>query len=488
MLNLSSTDRDFLSRIYKSAFLNPFSEARQASDALAIGKTSEGSFVLLDELLVKLNKRLKAILNDKKVIFSNYSAGDARLIEIALLFQILHRHRDGLDSYIKAQINEPNRLLPAECAMVIFNELKSCGINTVSAENYVSIVFQMRRAYFFIANELIGNAKSMCALRMNLWNAIFTYDAQLYFDRFWNRLEDFSTLLLGETGTGKGAAALAIGRSCHIPFNSARGTFSESFAQAFLDINLSVFSENLIESELFGHKKGAFTGATGDHNGIFSRCSKHGAIFLDEIGDISTEVQIKLLRVLQHRLFSPVGGHESLRFGGRIIAATNQNITEKRKKGDFRNDFYYRLSSSHIKLPSLRERLAEDPGELELLLEKILSRLTDSNDCGLTKRISDAIRRDLPADYAWPGNVRELEQAVRSVILTGSYHGENIIPAPLLSDDLSFSRCINGDMTLNELDAWYCARLYKQLGSYGAVAAKVGVDWRTVKQKVEANS
>ena len=111
-------------------------------------------------------------------------------------------------------------------------------------------------------------------------------------------MEDFSTIILGKTGTGKGMAAAAIGRSGHIPFNEKKGCFSDSFARTFLSINLSQYSEHLIESELFGHSKGAFTGAIGDHLGVFSRCSPHGAILLDEIGEISTTIQIKLLNLL----------------------------------------------------------------------------------------------------------------------------------------------------------------------------------------------
>ena len=112
-----------------------------------------------------------------------------------------------------------------------------------------------------------------------------------------------------------------------------------------MSINLSQFPETLIESELFGHKKGAFTGAVKNHTGVFGRCSPYGAILLDEIGETSTQLQIKLLEVLQNRVFSPVGSHEKSRFEGRVIAATNRAFEEIQEKKIFRDDFYYSLWS-----------------------------------------------------------------------------------------------------------------------------------------------
>lgn len=487
MKKLSQSDAEFFKRVYDSAFLNPFTAQRLSSDASALGKDgAASSFEYLGELLSMLDKRLsQAFPVSGSQLISHYSAPDAKLLEVALLFQLLHRHREGLDSYIRAQSLETDRILPADCAKPIFSSLRQHGIATDRAESYVSIIFQMRRAYYFISKGLMGDCPSMRNLRTTLWNAVFTCDTLMYFDFLRNRMEDFSTLLLGETGTGKGAAAQAMGLSGYIPYRSESGVFSENFAKAFLAINLSEFAENLIESELFGHKKGSFTGAVGDHAGIFSRCSRHGAIFLDEIGDISEQVQIKLLHVLQHRNFSPVGGHEILRFGGRVIAATNQDLAKRRKEGKFRNDFYYRLSSSRIELPTLRERIRENPSELGLLLLETVRRLTGEENREMASNIEEALRRDLPGDYPWPGNVRELEQAARSVILTGGYPGEDagILPK---NEDAGLSRCLRGEMTIDELLSWYCGRLYSKLGSYGAVASRVKADWRTVKQRIES--
>ncbi len=489
MKHLSSQDREFFSGISKSAFLNPFSEERHTSDASALGKKDKGEFfAFLDELLATLNIRLKANLDTGTTLYSDYEKEDSHLLKIAVLFQILHRYRDELDRYIDAQAKKPDSTINASCAATIYSELCSYGIAPNDAENYVAVIFQLRRAYYVIAKALVGHSASIRKVRIDLWNTVFTCNTELYFARFWNKLEDFSTLLLGETGTGKGAAALAIGRSCFIPYDSSKKAFSENFIDAFTEINLSEFSENLIESELFGHKKGSFTGAINDHEGVFSKCSKHGAIFLDEIGDISEQIQIKLLRVLQNRHYLPVGGKQPLRFGGRIIAATNQELTEKRRTGAFRNDFYYRLSSSHIELPTLRQRLSEDSAELELLLGKIVTRLIGTGDIELVTKISESMHKCLPESYPWPGNVRELEQAVRSIILTGAYIGERDCISTADINDQATIDCLNGRLSLTELEAWYCRRLYDKLGSYGAVATRIGVDWRTVKQKVESKA
>src|SRR5438067_10303905 len=192
----------------------------------------------------------------------------------------------------------------------------------------------------------------------------------------WNRMEEFSTLLLGETGTGKGSAAAAIGCSQFIPYRPGERRFVTNFADSFIAINLSQFPETLIESELFGHRKGAFTGAIDHHQGVFERCSAHGALFVDEIGEVSIPVQIKLLQVLQERTFTPLGGREKQRFSGRVIAATNRALLDLRGDGRFREDFFYRLCSDVIEVPTLRQRTAESPTELELLVRLLVERIT----------------------------------------------------------------------------------------------------------------
>jgi transcriptional regulator with GAF, ATPase, and Fis domain len=375
------------------------------------------------------------------------------------------------------------------------------GIEPAEAVRYFALFYQLRRAFYFIAHTLPGASPSMQRLRERLWANVFTHDARLYARLLWRRMEDFSTFLLGETGTGKGIAAAAIGRSGWIPYDEAGEIFTESFVESFLSINLSQFPEALIESELFGHKKGAFTGAIDGHVGVFARCSPHGSIFLDEIGEIGAPVQIKLLRVLQERTFSPVGGHDTARFAGRVIAATNRSLDDLRARGDFRDDFYYRLCSDVIEVPSLATRLREDQGELDLLLAFILRRILGEDDPGMRVMVRGAIDRDLGPDYPWPGNVRELEQCVRRVVLTRRYAGDRLegrecrraictpadrLPRAARGGADADARLLEaaGDESAKGLLVRYCKALYARHGTYEEVARRTGLDRRTVKAHV----
>lgn len=299
----------------------------------------------------------------------------------------------------------------------------------------------------------------------------------------WNRMEDFSTFLVGETGTGKGTAATAIGRSGFIPFNENKGNFNESFTNNFIEINLSQFSESIIESELFGHKKGAFTGAVENHKGIFALCSPHGAIFLDEIGDVSVPIQIKLLKVLEERSFSAVGGHNQLHFNGRIVTATNKSLIELQKQKTFREDFYYRLCSNVINVPTLRQQIFEDSSTLEALLAHTIQRIAGEPVPELLDRVMLILEREVGLNYDWPGNVRELEQAVRSIILTLHYNKNTSLAAGYTNE--LYRGIERESVNAQDLVSIYCSILYRKYGTFEKVAAITNLDPRTVKKHIQ---
>jgi len=479
---LTAEDRAFFVRVAESAFLNPFGDERVQADRQAVGSASDLAFgQVLEQLLAELERRLRLLEVGGAVDWRRFGTADGELVATALLFAAFHRAIEPFDALIRRQIEAGDGACVAPFTGEVFATLLRHGFSRDEAGRYVAVFYQIRRAFHFISRGLVGASPCMKQLRKQLWNNIFTHDSRWYVRCFWNRMEDFSTLLLGATGTGKGAAACALGQSGFIPFDPVRRGFTESFTRAFVSINLSQYPETLIESELFGHRKGAFTGAVEQHEGVFARCSPHGAIFFDEIGDVAVPVQIKLLQVLQQRTFSPVGGHETRRFEGRVIAATNQSIDRLRRRGTFRDDFYYRLCSDQIELPSLARRIAETPAELEMLVRHILARLCGEAHGALVDRVMTVLGRDLGGGYAWPGNVRELEQAIRAVLLTGTYRGDR----GAAGEDDPAEAFARGELTVQALTARYCRQLFARSGRYEEVARRTGLDWRTVKKYVE---
>ena len=399
------------------------------------------------------------------------------------LYVCYHHHVLPIDRLIKGPTGPLDASTVERVARSVIRELTQCGIGEEEATRYFALFFQLRRAFHFILRSLTGNCESMRGLRRALWDNVFTHDMRTFEAGLWGRMEDFSTLLLGETGTGKGAAAAAIGRSEFIPYLPAKRRFAASFADSFLAINLSQFPETLIESELFGHKKGAFTGAIDQHQGVFERCDAHGALFLDEIGEVPMALQIKLLQVLQDRTFTPLGSHEKKRFSGRVIAATNRPLDELRHAGQFRDDFYYRLCSDVILMPTLRQRIDESAQELEDLVGLLVLRIAGPENVQRRSFIMEVIERDLPRDYRWPGNVRELEQAVRRILLTGRYTGDAAGVCGGEEDRLMESMRA-GSLGAQELLRWYCAMVHRRFGTYAEVAQRTGLDRRTARKHV----
>ena len=230
-------------------------------------------------------------------------------------------------------------------------------------------------------------------------------------------------LVTGESGTGKEKIVRMIHRLS--PFSDG----------PFFAINCGAIPENLLESELFGYKKGAFTDAKKDQKGLFERASG-GTLFLDEVGDLPMSMQVKLLRVLQENEVCPLGSQTAVPVSARIIAATNKDLAQVVKEGLFRADLFFRLNVVNIHLPALRER----PDDIIPLFNFFLEKLSKKYGVAV-KPVSQAIRVRL-ASYPWPGNIRELENAVeRSIVLgSGELHIKDLINSPmseLAGDDLS---------------------------------------------------
>ncbi|MEC7908304.1 MAG: sigma 54-interacting transcriptional regulator [Verrucomicrobiota bacterium] len=273
--------------------------------------------------------------------------------------------------------------------------------NALENEN---IMLRRQLGNLYSINNMVGNCNAM----------------RMIYEQITQVAESTATVLIrGESGTGKELVARAI------HFNSPRKN------NAFVSVNCAALPENLIESELFGHEKGAFTGAQQQRKGRFE-LANGGTIFLDEIGDISPAIQVRLLRVLQEKTFERVGGNETITVNVRVIAATSRNLEKGMENETFREDLFYRLNVFPILVPPLRERKSD----ILLLADHFLQKYGELYNKEM-KRISTSAINMIMA-YHWPGNVRELENCVERAALTSSdgvVHGFNLPPTLQTSEE-----------------------------------------------------
>lgn len=349
--------------------------------------------------------------------------------------------------------------------------------------HWFAFLFQVRRASHHIFDFIVGSSLPAARLRGAVWQSIFTHDLRRYRRSLFGKMADVATLVTGPSGTGKELVAQAIGLSGYIPFQTKQRRFQIDLGQAFYPLNLSALAPTLVESELFGHRRGAFTGALSDRKGWLAMCPALGTVFLDEIGDLDPSLQLKLLRVLQTRTFQPLGANQSETFDGKIVAATNRNLAADMQAGRFREDLYYRLCSDLITTPSLEDQLRDAPDDLNDLVRFIARRVVGVDEAdAVTAEVIDWIHHHLGADYAWPGNVRELEQCVRNVVIRKEYRP----PRVRRDSRASIVDLESSSLTAEELLENYCAAVYERTKSYLETARRLGLDRRTVKAKVEA--
>ncbi len=288
---------------------------------------------------------------------------------------------------------------------------------------------------------------------------------------------DSTVLIRGESGTGKELVARAIHK------NSSRK------GESFITINCGAIPSNLIESELFGHEKGAFTGAVSKKIGKFERADG-GTIFLDEIGDLPHEMQVKLLRVLQEKEFNRVGGNEGIITNVRIISATNRDLEEMINTGEFREDLYYRLNVIPINLPALRERKFD----IFLLLNHFSSKICNKVNIDSFTFTDEAIV--CFEEYDWPGNVRELENVIERLIVLSDNNiiDTNDLPSSITKiygfrNNVTSSNSLinldnNGELaTLEDYEKEIIRYAIKKFGSFNAAGKALGITHKTVAYK-----
>ena len=498
MAILNPDDHRFLETVAKVSYANPFLAERIAYERLALGSDfdesqanwnllgddpethqantrhiAERAYSIIDGVQQQLKKGTAASLSELK------------LYEDTVLFLLYYYYAQRF----KISIINPQ----ADQTYEYFNEFRHYWRHFFrhpvknlpsqkEAAHIFACFFQVRRAFYFIFRAIIGRSSVAAKLRAMVWNSIFTHDMRRYRRVFYQRMRDFSTLIIGPTGSGKELVARAIGLSRYIPFNSKTLRFEKDFSETFFPINLSALPSTLVESELFGHRRGAFTGALDDRKGWLAVCPTEGTVFLDEIGELDPLVQVKLLRVIQSRKFQRLGTTKDSTFRGKIVAATHRDIHRSMESGEFRRDFYYRLCSDIITTPSLREQIAETPEVLGDLVAFISQRVAGSEGEAVASEALAWIQNELGRDYPWPGNIRELEQCVRNVMIRREYH-------PATKPDSGHEHQLQAafreeTLTLEQLCRIYCTHIYSRVGSYVETARRLKIDRRTVKKYV----
>lgn len=382
--------------------------ANSGPEALEILEGSDVDLVLTD---------MKMPMMDGIQLLEEIKTRDAELPVIMMtahgtVDKAVEAMQKGAYSYILKPFDNDRLIIYVKKAVAMFRVIKENRDlrNTVSSQ------------YSF--GNIIGKSKVM----------------QQVFDTIRKVAPSNATVLIeGESGTGKELVA----KSIH--FNSPRRE------KPFVAVNCSALAETLLESELFGHEKGAFTGAVSMRKGRFELADT-GTLFLDEIGDMSTGLQVKLLRVLQEKVFERVGGTKPIAVNIRVIAATNRNLKEEMKKGRFREDLYYRLNVVHIALPSLKQRQQD----IRLLLDHFIKKYADERKHSVPVTGIDPDVERLFYEYSWPGNVRELENLIERLMIMSP--GGIITPADLPK---SFKETAHDDLYLESVPA--DAKLYDTL-------------------------
>ncbi len=280
---------------------------------------------------------------------------------------------------------------------------------------------------------------------------------------------DSTVLLTGESGTGKELVARAI----HL--------LSSRKDKEFVPVDCSALVETLLESELFGHVKGSFTGAHQTKHGLFE-LANHGTFFFDEISNLSLNIQAKLLRVIQEREFMQVGSQKRVKLDIRIIASSNRDLQEAIKAGTFREDLYYRLSVIPIHLPPLRERT----GDIPLLAEHFLRKYSLKGQREVTGISSRALK--MLGDYSWPGNVRELEHTIERIVILEDgeiIHPEHL-PSFISQRQGEFQVFSDENYTLDELEKRYIQFILRHTKGRRQEAARIlGINRKTLTHKID---
>ncbi len=498
-------ERHFAAAVSRIAYDNPFAPERIESERIALGDrfkdsgevwTPDGAHlaaqqfhrerpnvIQLRDLSWQMALTLRARLDEKR---GDLNAGELLLYEDLCLYALFARYELSLYELAIDESGQARKVgfYPAfkrdfERLLVEPQLTLPSGLNAASA---LAFFFQIRRAFHYIFRYLLGLSRPIAELRAETWHSVFTHDLRRYRTSVYRHMADIPTLIVGPSGTGKDLVAQAIGYSRHLAFDENALRFVETFPSQFHALNVSALSPGVVESELFGHRRGAFTGALEDRQGWLEVCGPDGTVFLDEIGDLSTELQVKFLRVLQTREFQRIGETKPRMFLGKLVAATHRDLDQGLQAGWFREDLYYRLCADRISTPTLRERIEADPNEL-LLMVSVLSERIAGAEFGpaLAKEVRQWVETELGPSYGWPGNVRELEQCVRNVLVRKRYRPALRTQTRSNLDQALLDSQLSGEALLDR----YAALVYRETQSYVEAGRRLGLDRRTVKDRAD---
>ena len=486
-----------LEAIGRLGFINPFGAERRALEALILGDDAVASsawsrpleWSLEDPVLQTIQREAEAqmkIAQARLAQGEHASERERELVRGVALYVLYYRYEQAFYLEIIADTASPQiDFYEAFCDdfTELLEHVGPPSWGRTPAQLF-AIFFQSRRAFHFVYHQILGTSRAAAALRTSVWESVFTHDPLRYLDHLHGRMHEVSTLILGPSGTGKELVASAIGLSRFIGFDVKRRRFRTDFRDQFHALHVAAMSKTLIESELFGHKKGAFTGAGEDRAGHLEGKWPSDTVFLDEIGELDGEVQVKLLRVLQSRKFHRLGDTQSREFGGKVVAATNRDLSEEMAAGRFRGDLYYRLCADIIHTPSLRAQLGGSLDELRHLVTVILQRTLGSAEPELIDGIVCGIDDSVGVSYSWPGNMRELEQCVRNLLIHDRYTPPDAV-TPAGGLQALFSEMQGAQADMDRVMSAYSTWVYAQKGSFEKAARALGVDRRTVSKYVD---
>lgn len=343
--------------------------------------------------------------------------------------------------------------------------------------------FQIRRAFHHIYVDVLGASLPAAYLRGAVWESIFSSDMRLYQRTFYRTMDSVSLLITGPTGSGKELVAGSLGRSRYVPYDVEQKRFALKTGYDYHARNFAELSLAVRESEIFGHVHGSFTGAVADKLGWLGLCGPHGTLFVDEVGELDLDLQIKLLRVLQTREFYCLGGTDKRRFHGKLITATHRDLDERIASLAFRQDFYYRICADRIVTPTLRAQLDAAPEERLHLVQSFAARLIGPEEAALrAERLDARLEALLPPDYPWPGNMRELDARVCRMLM--HEHTPPEAAKPRDPEDLGRA-FVAGTLSANELLKRYATLVFAQTSNYREAARRLGIDRRRVPGLVD---